>query len=68
LSTARNSFGNSATTFLRDGTATSSIQWGSPMERDSPMAMADGSVRQFPYGITLTNFLLPTDGIAVNVP
>jgi len=62
LGTARNSFGNSAGTFLPDGTAASSNQWGSPMPEGGLFAMVDGSVRMITYSTNLTNALLPTDG------
>lgn len=69
LATARNSQGNSAKTFLQDNTATgTSNQWGSPMTEGGLMAMADGSVRLFPYSTPLTNFLQPDDGVPVTPP
>jgi len=68
LGTSRSSLGNTAATYLQDGTASSSNQWGSPMVEGGLMAMADGSVRMFPYGTPLTNFLQPNSGVTVVVP
>jgi len=68
LGTARNSQGNNASTFLRDGTTVATNQWGSPLSEGALMAMGDGSVRLFPYTVQLTNFLLPDDGNSVSVP
>lgn len=68
LSTGRSSLGNSATTWLRDGTAATSNQWGSPIPDGGLMALADGTVRQFPYSMSLANFLTPTDGATVTLP
>jgi hypothetical protein len=67
-STARNSFGNSPTLWMKDGTTSAFSQWGSPMSEGGLMAMADGSVRLFPYGVILTNFLNPNDGQVVQLP
>jgi len=67
-STARSSLGNTAANWLRDGTATTSNQWGSPMSEGGLIAMADGTVRVFPYGGSLANFLTPDDGATVNLP
>jgi len=66
--TGRNSLGNSATTWLPDGTATTANQWGSPMAEGGLMAMCDGSVHLFPYSVSLANFLTPDDGNPVTVP
>jgi len=68
-STARQGLGNSASLWLRDGTSgTSSNQWGGPTVEGGLMAMADGSVRLFPYSTSLQNFLTPADGAAVELP
>ncbi len=66
--TGRNSLGNTATTWLPDGTATTANQWGSPMVEGGLMAMCDGTVRIFPYATLLTDFLLPDDGSTVELP
>lgn len=68
LATGRNSYGNSTTTFLRDGTTVTSSQWGSPMSEGALMGMADGGVQIFPYTTALTYFLLPDDGTTVTLP
>ena len=68
LATGRNSLGNSAATWLPDGTATTANQWGSPMPGGGLMAMADGAVRIYPYATPLTDFLLPDDGNPVELP
>jgi hypothetical protein len=68
LATGRNTLGNTAATWLQDGTATTANQWGSPMPEGGLMAMADGAVRIFPYATPLTNFLLPDDGNPVELP
>jgi type II secretory pathway pseudopilin PulG len=68
-STARQSLGNSASLWLRDGTSgTSSNQWGGPTAEGGLMAMADGAVRLFPYSIPLANYLTPADGTTVELP
>jgi hypothetical protein len=67
LANARPGVGD-ALTWLRDGAAITNNQWGSPMPDGGLMAMADGTVRIFPYGMNLQNFLTPTDGIAVTLP
>ena len=51
-----------------DGTPATATQWGSPMAEGGLMAMADATVRLFPYSLPLTNFLLPNDGNAVTLP
>jgi prepilin-type N-terminal cleavage/methylation domain-containing protein len=66
--TTRSGTGSSATTWLRDGTATTSNQWGSPMSNGALMAMADGSVHLIPYTISLQFLLTPNDGNVVTVP
>ena len=68
LATGRNTHGDTAATWLQDGTAVTSNQWGSPMPEGGLMAMADGAVRLFPYATPLTNFLLPDDGNPVELP
>jgi len=68
LGTARNSQGDTGATWLQDGPATTSNQWGSPLFEGGLMATADGSVHLFPYSTPLTNFLNPDDGIEVIVP
>jgi hypothetical protein len=68
LGTARNSLGNTALTWLQDGTNTASNQWGSPLPNGGLMAMADGSVRLIPYTVPLTNLLRIDDGQVVNLP
>jgi prepilin-type N-terminal cleavage/methylation domain-containing protein len=68
LGTSRSGLGDSAMTFLPDGTASSSNQWGSPLTEGALMAMCDGSVRLFPYYVSLANFLTPTDGNPVSLP
>jgi prepilin-type N-terminal cleavage/methylation domain-containing protein len=68
LSTARNSTGDTLATWRQDGTAATSNQWGSPMHEGGLMAMADGSVRIFPYGAPLRQFLTPDDGAVVTTP
>ena len=67
LATARSGIGD-PTTFLRDGSVTTSNQWGSPMSEGGLFAMADGTVRMFNYSINLQNFLFPNDGNAVTLP
>jgi prepilin-type N-terminal cleavage/methylation domain-containing protein len=66
--TSRASLGNSAATWLPDGTASTVNQWGSPMAEGGLMAHADGSVRLLPYSTSLENFLTPNDGATVNIP
>jgi hypothetical protein len=66
--TSRASLGNTAATWLMDGTATAVNQWGSPMAEGGLMAMADGSVHLFPYSTSLQYFLTPNDGVAVTLP
>ena len=66
--TSRASLGNTAATWLMDGTATAVNQWGSPMTEGGLMAMADGSVHIFPYSTSLQYFLTPNDGVDVQVP
>jgi prepilin-type N-terminal cleavage/methylation domain-containing protein len=61
LGTARNSLGNSPLTWLRDGPATASNQWGSPLVEGGLMALADGSVRLVPYSTPLTDLLMPDE-------
>jgi prepilin-type N-terminal cleavage/methylation domain-containing protein len=68
LATARNGLGDTATTWLRDGTAATSNQWGSPMGEGGLMAFGDGSVRLAPYRVPLTNLLQPDDGNPVDLP
>jgi prepilin-type N-terminal cleavage/methylation domain-containing protein len=68
LSTARSSQGNTAATWLKDGTASTANQWGSPLSEGGLMAMADGTVRVFPYTTSLASFLTPDDGAAVTLP
>jgi prepilin-type N-terminal cleavage/methylation domain-containing protein len=68
LSTGRSSLGNTAVTWLQDGATATSNQWGSPMADGGLMAMADGSVRVFPYTTSLANFLTPDDGNPVVLP
>lgn len=68
LSTGRNSLGNTTATWLRDGTLTTSSQWGSPMAEGGLMAMGDGTVRSFPYSTSLESFLRAEDGTAVSLP
>jgi len=63
LGTARN-----GTTFLQDSATASSNQWGSPMSEGGLMALADGSVRLFPYSTPLNNFLRGNDGNPVDLP
>jgi prepilin-type N-terminal cleavage/methylation domain-containing protein len=66
--TSRASLGNSSTTWLQDGTVSGINQWGSPMSEGGLMAMADGTVRLFPYTTSLQSFLTPNDGAAVTLP
>jgi hypothetical protein len=68
LATGRNTLGDNATDWLQDGATVTSNQWGSPMSEGGLMAMCDGAVRIFPYATALTNFLLPDDGNAVELP
>jgi prepilin-type N-terminal cleavage/methylation domain-containing protein len=68
LATARNGLGDTATTWLKDGTATASNQWGSPMIEGGLIALADGSVRLIPYTIPLTTLVRPNDGVTVDLP
>jgi len=63
LGTARN-----GTTFLKDSTTVSSNQWGSPLSEGGLMAMADGSVKLFPYTTPLIDFLKANDGVSVSPP
>ncbi len=67
LATARNGLGDT-NTWMRDGTLATTSQWGSPMPDGGLMAMADGTVRTFSYGVNLQNFLLPIDNNSVNLP
>ena len=62
LATARNGNGSSATTWLQDGTASTSNQWGSPLSSGGLMSMADGSVHLIPYSTPLTTLINPNDG------
>ncbi len=66
LATART--GNTSAAWLRDGTASTSNQWGSPIPNGGLMAMGDGTVRLFPYSTPLANFLTADDGNAVELP
>ncbi len=66
--TSRNGLGDTAATWLMDGTATALNQWGSPMTEGGLMAMGDGTIRVFPYQVPLTNYLKPDDNIAVDLP
>lgn len=66
--TARAGDGSAATTWLQDGTVTAIDQWGSAMAEGGLMAMADGSVRLFPYSVPLTKFLNPKDGVNPPLP
>lgn len=68
LGTSRNSLGDSSGNWLMDGAASTANQWGSPMSNGGLMAMADGTVRLFPYTSPLSNFLKPNDGNAVVLP
>jgi prepilin-type N-terminal cleavage/methylation domain-containing protein len=68
LGTSRNSLGNTSATWLQDGTAATSTQWGSPMAEGGLMAMCDGSVHLFLYTVSLANFLTPDDGNPVSLP
>jgi prepilin-type N-terminal cleavage/methylation domain-containing protein len=68
VSTARSGLGDTSSTWLRDDVASTSNQWGSPMPEGGLMALADGTVRLFPYSVPLTNFLLPSDGNSVDLP
>jgi prepilin-type N-terminal cleavage/methylation domain-containing protein len=68
LGTARNSLGNTSGTWLQDGTAATSNQWGSPLPNGGLMALCDGSVHLFPYTTSLQSFLLPDDGVAATPP
>jgi hypothetical protein len=68
LGTSRGSLGSSSATWLQDGTAATSTQWGSPMAEGGLMAMCDGSVHFFPYTVSLANFLTPDDGNPVTLP
>lgn len=61
-STARSGDGSTSATWLQDSVTTTSNQWGSPFHEGAPMALADGSVRFFPYSVPLTPFLNPRDG------
>jgi prepilin-type N-terminal cleavage/methylation domain-containing protein len=67
LATARSGLGD-PTTWLPDGANATSNQWGSPLSQGGLMAMADGTVRLFPYATNLQNFLLPDDGAATILP
>ena len=68
LSTARNSLGDTATTWLKDGASATSNQWGSPMSEGGLMAMGDGTVRIFNFTVPLANFLTPDDENPVGLP
>ena len=68
VSTGRSSLGNSTANWLKDGTASTSNQWGSPMSEGGLMAMADGTVRIFSYQTSLANFLTPADNAAGQLP
>lgn len=68
LSTGRNGLGDTASTWLKDGTASTANQWGSPLTAGALMALADGSVRLFPYSTPLATFLQPADGGLVPLP
>lgn len=68
MGTARNSLGDTAANWLKDGTATTTNQWGGPTGEGGLMALADGTVRNFPYTISLSAFLTPDDGRAVELP
>jgi prepilin-type N-terminal cleavage/methylation domain-containing protein len=60
--------GRSSRTFVRDGTTTTVDQWGSPLAEGGLMAMADGTVRLFPYTTALGSLLPPDDGATVELP
>lgn len=66
--TGRNGLGDSAATWLRDGSAAAFNQWGSPLSEGGLMAMADGTVRLFPYSSPLTSLLRTDDGVSVEIP
>ena len=68
LSTARQSLGVSGSSWYKDGTNSTSTQWGSPMSEGGLMAMADGGVRLFPYRTSLQSYLQPSDGATVELP
>jgi prepilin-type N-terminal cleavage/methylation domain-containing protein len=63
LGTSRSSNGGTAATWLRDGPASSSNQWGSPMSEGGLMAMADGTVHVVPFTTPLTSYLNPNSGV-----
>jgi prepilin-type N-terminal cleavage/methylation domain-containing protein len=66
--TSRNGRGDTAATWMRDGTPIALNQWGSPMSDGGLMALGDGTVRVVPYQTPLTNLLGPDDGISVDLP
>jgi len=68
LGTARNSFGDSTATWLPDGLAPTTNQWGGPLPEGGLMAMVDGSVRLFPYSTSLRPFLTPDGSETVSPP
>jgi prepilin-type N-terminal cleavage/methylation domain-containing protein len=67
LGSSRSSNGGTAATWLQDGAASSSNQWGSPLSGGGLMAMADGSVHMIPYATSLTSYLVPNSGVVAPV-
>jgi len=67
-STARSSYGQTGSTWYKDGATATANQWGSPMSEGGLMALCDGSVRLFPYRVNLQNFLTPSDNATVDLP
>ncbi|MSU77567.1 MAG: DUF1559 domain-containing protein [Gemmataceae bacterium] len=67
LATGRTGLGDTASTWLKDVTATTLNQWGSPMREGGLMAMGDGTVRPFAFTAPLINLLQPADNNAVDL-
>ena len=68
LGTSRSSNGSTPATWLQDGPAASSNQWGSPMPEGGLMAMADGSVHMITYSTSLAQYLIPNSGVVQGLP
>ncbi len=54
------------TVFGRDSTASNTTQWGSPYAQGALMGMGDGTVRMFPYNITVGNPSTSTGSATAN--
>jgi hypothetical protein len=67
-------FGGTARTanaMQRDSSTGQGDRWGGPFQQGIAMAMADGTVRFFPYSFAGTNFgraLDPDDGNSIQIP